>query len=70
MTSTSFTCWMIWQPPGAAVLKVDLANTLKSANTIEGPTVYELEEAEAAETAWKAADEALTDYQSSKLQLK
>jgi hypothetical protein len=53
---------------GRRRIEVELANSLKSANTLEGPTVYELGEAEAAEIAWKAADEALTDYQSSRLQ--
>ena len=53
---------------GRRRIEVGLVNTLKSANTVEGPTAYELGQAEVAEAAWKAADEALADYQAGKLQ--
>lgn len=50
---------------GRQHVAIGLANSLKSVNTIDGPTVHELGEAETAEVAWKAADKALTDYQTS-----
>ena len=45
-----------------------LADALKSANPMEGATVGELAEVDAAETASTAADKSLADYRASKLE--
>ena len=42
-----------------------VANALRYANSVEGPSARELGEAEEAFVAWKAADRALTAYQAS-----
>ena len=42
-----------------------VANALRCANSVEGPSARELGEAEEALVAWKAADRALTAYQAS-----
>lgn len=42
-----------------------VANALRFANSVEGPSARELGEAEEALVAWKAADRALTAYQTS-----
>jgi hypothetical protein len=43
------------------------ADASKPPTEIEETTLDELEEADAAEEAWKAADEALADYKAAKL---
>lgn len=43
------------------------AGVSKSVTEMEEATLEELEEADAAEEAWKAADEALADYKAAKL---
>jgi hypothetical protein len=43
------------------------AGVSKSVTGMEEATLDELEEADAAEEAWKAADEALADYKAAKL---
>ena len=43
------------------------AGTSKSVTEIEEATLDELEEADAAEEAWKAADQALAEYRAAKL---
>ena len=43
------------------------AGMSKSETEMEEATLDELEEADAAEEAWKAADEALADYKAAKL---
>ncbi|HEV7548061.1 MAG TPA: hypothetical protein VGO42_26130 [Reyranella sp.] len=43
------------------------AGVSKSATEMEEATVDEIEQADAAEQAWKAADDALADYQAAKL---
>jgi hypothetical protein len=45
-----------------------LADALKSANPMEGATVGELAEVDAAETASTAADKSLADYRASRLE--
>jgi hypothetical protein len=48
-------------------VETGFASVSKSVTEMEEATLDELEEADAAEEAWKAADEALADYKGAKL---